>query len=124
MFSRHVSLFPRCRGAKVPGAAALSICKRLRVRGARGPFRETCIELVKSPVTNRLGWLVVSCEERQNRIRSTNRKFVEGRRKRNERSPDARARVLIVDFESIERSFKLRLRIIRYVNTYLNTLKD
>lgn len=63
MFSRHVSLFPRCRGAKVPGAAALSICKRLRVRGARGPFRETCIELVKSPVTNRLGWLVASCEE-------------------------------------------------------------
>ena len=75
MFSRHVSLFPRCRGrGKVPGAAALSICKRLRVRGARGPFRETCIELVKSPVTNRLRWLVVSCEGRG--IRSTNRKFV------------------------------------------------
>lgn len=110
MFSRHVSLFPRCRGAKVPGAAALSICKRLRVRGARGPFRETCIELVKSPVTNRLGWLVASCEEGYvRRIENLEKE------KRKESSPAAkeRARALIVAEHFIEPSFKSRLRATR-----------
>lgn len=92
---------------KVPGAAALSICKRLRVRGARGPFRETCIELVKSPRNE--SSTMARCIVRGERDSFDESKIRVRKRTRNESSPKDMC-VCVYICDRAFRASKLRLR--------------